>query len=346
MYGIVQNTSSINEEFLKGNIVFRYGAIATTAMNISNSDLAGAITSYGRLNLKITSANVIKRINALNPNFSVHVVQQDTDAGYFCFDSVVKNYNKNNDKSDAEIVEFLDQFCKKVVSPIIQSEATNIAASMNAYKDEILWEREAIAKVFVSTGRKRYCCQLLDDEGTRLTKPKKKIVGLELKRSDTPYDVKQALDKVIDLIFTGDNTKLIEFIEEYKVRYKTTPLEKTSIPSGVSDITKFMDDANLSLPQHVRASIVYNNLIEKLGLTNFAPIVNGDKIKYVFLINNPITMADTIAFNDIRFLQETGLDKYINYDKMFERSFMSPVETLTKAINWNTNAIQLLSALF
>ena len=315
-------------------------------MNIANSDLAGAITAYGRFNLKQTSINTVQRINAMNPKFNIEVVQQDTDAGYFCLDTIVQSFNASGDKTEAEIVEFLDQFCKKVLSPIIQDEASKIATAMNAYKDEILWERECISKTHLGVGKKRYCCLLMDDEGTRLVKPKKKIVGLELKRSDTPSDVKKSLDNVIDLIFSGDNQVLINFIEEYRKKYSSLDIETVAIPSGVSDITKFLDDSSLSLPQHVRASIVHNDLLKKLNLTNFQPIVNGDKIKYVFLKNNPITLADTIAFNDVRFLKETGLIAYIDFNKLYERSFFSPVESLTKAISWNTSSQQVLAGLF
>lgn len=324
-----------------------YGAVANDAMNIANSDLAGGITAYGRYNLKVTSKNVIDRINAMNPKFSVFNVQKDTDASYICLDSVVKVYQESKpDITTNEIVEFLDQFCKKVVSPFIQSEATKIATQMNAMQDEILWEREAISRNFISSGRKRYACLLLDDEGTRLVTPKKKIVGLEIKRSSTPASDKKALDKVIDLIFEGNNENLVDFIEMYKKNYSKIPVEKTAIPSGVSDITKFLENPSLSMPQHVRASVVHNNIIEKLNLTNYAPIVNGDKIKLVFLKKNPITTAEAVAFNDIRFLSETGLDKFINFEKMYERSFLSPTTTLTDVIGWNTSAQQLLSGLF
>lgn len=324
-----------------------YGAIANDAMNIANSDLAGGITAYGRYNIKMSSSNIARMINAMNPGFKVEAMQIDTDSEYLCLDSVVDVYKKSNpEATDADITEFLDQFCKKVIIPKIQEIATLVCKQMNAMQDEILFEREIIAKRVISTGKKRYACSILDDEGTRLVKPKKKIVGLEIKRSSTPAADKKSLDKVIDLIFEGSNDNLVDFIEMYKKNYSKIPLEKVAIPSGVSDITKFVDNPSLSMPYHVRASLVHNILIEKLNLTNFAPIVNGDKIKMVFLKGNPITTADTIAFNDSRFLVETGLIKFINYDKMYERSFLSPCTTLTEAIGWKVSSNDILSSLF
>lgn len=323
-----------------------YGALANTVMNIANSDLAGGITSYGRYNLKKTSSNLVQRLNKLNPNFKITLSQQDTDSAYLSFDTVVQEYLKSKpEATEADIVEFLDQFCKKVVSPKIQEIATEIATECNAREDEILWEREAISSSFISTGKKRYACLLLDDEGTRLVKPKKKIVGLEIKRSSTPEDVKDKLGKVIDLIFAGDNNALVNFIEEYKLDYSKIDINKIAIPTGVSELDKFIEDPSLTMPWHVRASIVYNNFVSNNNL-DYPLIVNGDKIKVVYLKKNPITNSETMAFIDSRFLEDVGIMSYIDYNLMFQKSFMSPTETLTNIVNWKTSMNDALMDLF
>jgi DNA polymerase elongation subunit (family B) len=323
-----------------------YGAVANTVMNIANSDLAGGITSYGRYNLKKTTLDVVKKLNDLNPNFKIHFIQQDTDSKYLCFDSVVQEYTKTRpNATDADIVEFLDQFCKKTVAPIIKGIATEIATECNAREDEIYWDREVIASRFISSGKKKYACLVLDDEGTRLSEPKKKIVGLEIKRSSTPSDVKIALGNIIDLIFEGDNQKLVNFIEEYKVRYSTLDINTVAIPIGVSEIDKFIEDDTLTMPWHVRASTVYNNFIDASGL-DYTKIVNGDKIKIVYLRKNPITTSETMAFLDSRFLTDSGLIEYIDFNIMFQKSFMSPVESLTKIVRWKTSLNDTLMELF
>lgn len=316
-------------------------------MNIANSDLAGGITSYGRYNLKKTSSNIVQQINSINNNFDVNITQEDTDSFYISLDTVVSEYIKSKpNATEADIVEFLDQFCKKVMAPRIKNIATEIAKECNAREDEIYWDREVITSSFLSTGKKRYACQVLDDEGTRLLKPKKKIVGLEIKRSSTPSSVKEALITIIDLIFSNDNEKLIDFIEEFKQSYNSRDINVVAIPTGVSELDKFIEDPTLTLPWHVRASLVYNNFLDSNKNLDYAKIVNGDKIKVVYLKKNPITQSETMAFLDSRFLTETGLIKYVDFNLMFQKSFMSPVETLTKIINWKTSANDALMDLF
>ena len=265
---------------------------------------------------------------------------------YISLETVVNEFiNSKPNASTADIVEFLDQFCKKVISPKIQEIASSIAKECNAREDEILWEREAISSVFLSTGRKRYACLLLDDEGTRLSTPKKKVVGLEIKRSSTPADVRKSLETVLDLIFAGDNTALVNFIEDYKKNYGKINIDEIAIPTGVSELDKFIEDSSLTLPWHVRASIVYNNYITSSGL-DYPLIVAGDKIKVVYLRKNPITNSDTMAYLDPRFLHESGLIKYIDFNLMFQKSFMSPVEKLTQIVGWKTSLNDTLMELF
>lgn len=323
-----------------------YGFIANSVANIANSDLAGGITAYGRYNLKKTGINIISKLNKINPNFKIEIAQMDTDSFYLCFDTVVQEYVRTNPTAtDADITEFLDQFCKKVVSSKIQEISSEIAIECNAREDEILWDREIISKSFISSGKKRYACSILDDEGTRLTKPKKKIVGLEIKRSSTPSDVKEKLGSIIDLIFAGDNEALVLFIEKYKEDYPKIDINKVAIPTGVSELDKFIEDSSLTMPWHVRASIVYNNYIRQSGL-DYPLIVNGDKIKIVYLKKNPVTNSETMAFLDSRFLEETGIIQYVDYNLMFEKSFMSPVETLTNIVSWKTSLNSALMDLF
>ena len=324
-----------------------YGFLGNEHSNIANSDIAGAITCYGRLNLKATGSYLIEKLKELNDNFNISIIQRDTDSIYICLESVVEQYLKVKPDLDKDkIVELLDIFTKTKIQPILDESSRMIAERFNARENCLNLDREIIADSFLSSRKKRYACRIFDDEGTRLTTPKKKIVGLDIKRSDTPSDVRIRLSNVLDFIFDDDNEGLIDFIEEYKETHKTLNLEEISIPSGVSDITKFERDSSLSIPMHVRASMVFNLVIERNSLREYQRINNGDKIKFIFLKKNPITNSEVIAFNDPNFLYDIGLDKYIDYERLFDRTFISPVKGLTEIIGWKIERSDMILSLF
>lgn len=214
----------------------------------------------------------------------------------------------------------------------------------NFFANDIL-VHNCISDVFISTGKKRYAARIWWDEGNYLAKPKKKIVGLDIKRSSTPNDARIKLSSVLDYIFEDNNNSLVSMISSYEKELKELPIDKIAIPSGISNITKY-ENVTKAVPMHVRASLIFNNYIEKHNMTNYQRINNGDKIKYIFLKKNPITTSDVIGFNDVEFLIETGLDKFIDYPRLFERTFLTPVKGLTDAIGWETKKSVTIKKLF
>jgi hypothetical protein len=46
------------------------------------------------------------------------------------------------------------------------------------------------------------------------------------------------------------------------------------------------------------------------------------------------------------FPTELGLDKYIDYDLQFEKSFVEPLKSILDAIGWNVTKINTLESFF
>lgn len=340
------NVNDTNQYVEKIKINSLYGAVAASTSIFANSDISNAITGFGRYNIKITTQFIIDEINKLNPDFKSYVVQQDTDSCYLSLEGVVEWFKKQQPNADREtILKFIEGFMNKVITPAIQKSSTKIANQFNIYEDSLAMDAEIIADVFISTGKKRYAARIWWDEGNYLAKPKKKIVGLDIKRSSTPNDARIKLSSVLDYIFEDNNNSLVSMISSYEKELKELPIDKIAIPSGISDITKY-EGVTKAVPMHVRASLIFNNYIEKHNMTNYQRINNGDKIKYIFLKKNPITTSDVIGFNDVEFLIETGLDKFIDYSRLFERTFLTPVKGLTDAIGWETKKSRTIKKLF
>ena len=74
-------------------------------------------------------------------------------------------------------------------------------------------------------------------------------------------------------------------------------------------------------------------------------IQNGEKVKFCYLkMPNPIR-ENVIAFPDY-LPPELQLNKYIDYDLQFEKTFLDPITPILDAVGWNPNEQQTLEDFF
>ena len=74
-------------------------------------------------------------------------------------------------------------------------------------------------------------------------------------------------------------------------------------------------------------------------------IKDGEKIKFCYLkMPNPIN-ENAIAFIQ-RFPTELGLNKFVDYNTQFEKTFISPLKAILDVIGWNTAETSSLDFLF
>jgi hypothetical protein len=59
---------------------------------------------------------------------------------------------------------------------------------------------------------------------------------------------------------------------------------------------------------------------------------------------NPIN-ENVIAFIQ-RFPKELGLEKFVDYNMQFEKTFISPLKAILDVIGWNTKRVNTLDKLF
>jgi hypothetical protein len=89
-------------------------------------------------------------------------------------------------------------------------------------------------------------------------------------------------------------------------------------------------------PAHVKAAWTYNQLLKHFNCGfKYSPMRNGDKMKWVYLKQNPLGL-DTIGFkgaNDPEEI-ESFIKNYIDYDKIFEHEMQNKLEDFYKALGW------------
>jgi hypothetical protein len=148
------------------------------------------------------------------------------------------------------------------------------------------------------------------------------------------------MKSALRILLNENEARFIEFIENFRKEFFALPFEDIAFPRGVSDIAKWQqEDHNRFLikkgcPIHVRGSITFNNMLLDHDLLGKYDLVNqGDKIKFAYLkLPNPsrehvISVPSTLP-------KQFGLDKYIDYEKQFSKSFLDPIKTVADAAEW------------
>ena len=99
-------------------------------------------------------------------------------------------------------------------------------------------------------------------------------------------------------------------------------------------------------PIHCRGALLFNHYIKQKKLTNkYSLIANGEKIKFLYLKKPNLIQENVLSFIQ-DFPHELGLDKYIDYDLQFEKSFVEPLKTILDAIGWNVEKTVNLELFF
>lgn len=310
-----------------------YGAIGNKGFLYYEYRMAEAITLTGQL----SDQDLANRMNimmngALKTRDVDYILMADTDSIYLNCEKLVDIMTIAGKLDSIESkVSFLDEFGEKVCQKIINESVDDIFERTNAFNKVMASKREAIASKGLIRGKKNYALYIHNSEGVTYNPPKLKPMGIEIVRSSTPKWARKSLKECLQMMFEKDEQTLKNHFEKLEAEFKKLPVEDIAFPRGVSDIDKWSADGRGykgRCPIHVRASLLYNMHTSKFQ--KYAPIQNGDKIKFVYL-----KMPNSIGENIIGFPaggtlpKELGLDKYVDYEKQFDATFKEPLQSLT-----------------
>jgi DNA polymerase elongation subunit (family B) len=323
-----------------------YGALGNEFFRWFSFNNAEAITTSGQLSIRWIEKKINAFLGRMLKTDEDYVIASDTDSIYVNFGPLVEKVLK--DKTDQEIVRALDEFVEAKIQPYIDNCYQELADMMNAREQKMKMKRETIANKGIWKAKKMYILNAWNVEGVQYDKPQLKIQGIEAVRSSTPAICRVAIKKGLELIMNKDEIDLQRFVLEFKNEYYSLPFEQIASPSGIKGIEKYRSSSSIFIdgtPMHVKAALMFNQLIKKNGLKNIEPIKNGDKIKVVYLKTpNPIH-NNAIASPDV-LPHEFGLDKYIDREKKFFKTFLDPLNNITNTIGWNTEKKVTLDSYF
>jgi hypothetical protein len=82
-------------------------------------------------------------------------------------------------------------------------------------------------------------------------------------------------------------------------------------------------------------------ILEQANDTKHTPIKGGDKVYILpLIVPNNCFNQNVVCFINPAFITDYGIDKYVDYDTMFEKNFKKNIELITEPIGWSLNAYQ------
>ena len=326
-----------------------YGAIGNQYFRYYDVRQATAITSSGQFVIRFIEKNVNEYMNKILKTHDKvdYIVASDTDSIYLTLDKLVQATCK--DKSKADTLKFLNKVVSSRIEPFIDKCFDDLAEYTNAIKQKMVMKREVIADKGIWTAKKRYMLNVLDEEGITFDEPKLKIMGIEAVKSSTPEVCRGNIKQAIKLIMTKGEDELQAFVTNFKKEFYQMSAEQISFPRSCNNLRKYKDSNSIFIkgtPIHVKGALIYNHQLKQFKLHKKYPLIQeGDKIKFLKLKEANPFKFDVVSYVT-KLPSEFKLQEYIDYDTMFQKTFLDPMSFILNSIGWTYEKKANLEAFF
>jgi DNA polymerase elongation subunit (family B) len=281
-------------------------------------------------------------------NFCAYV---DTDSNYFNAEPLLKHlYPDFEDKTDEEKDNLLEQIALKY-QDIITGYYDELARDcFNVQSHRLEMKTECVIRSAYFRATRRYAQWITKQEG--IAKESLDIKGLEFKKANFPPVFGKFFDSILQQVLKGAKQKDIDdqiLAFRNKMMSNETNIALLGNPTSVKTLNEYiarkpkvseiLTELKKGAPANVKAAVRYNDLVRFWKLDKeHSYIVQGDKIKWVYLKDNPYKM-ETLAFLDFDIPEKIRifLDDYADRKKSFETILQTKLEGFYNDLGWSLN---------
>jgi DNA polymerase elongation subunit (family B) len=240
------------------------------------------------------------------------IIYGDTDSVFFSAYPVMKDLEdfQNFGWAKEDVVQLYDQIADLTNQsfPKFMKDAFNVPLDRGAV---IRAGRELCATRGLFITKKRYAVLIFDKEGKRKDVDGRsgeiKVMGLDLKRSDTPKPVQEFLFELLQAVLDDKSSDdVFEMIRQFRAEFAKWPSWGKGSPKRVNNLTmygtvkKSMETADMygkhsnsrkTIPGHVLAALNWNQMKDIFNDRDSVKIQDGFKIIVCKLKPNTLGMT-------------------------------------------------------
>lgn len=323
-----------------------YGVLGLPAFRFYDVDNATAVTTTGQTVIKSTAdmGNIKYNKELGTPDLDSNIYI-DTDSVFFSavplMDKRIPNWKEQDQDTIAGFVNDIAEEMQNYLNDfynILSEKVLNVARD----KHRLEIKKEYVAKAGLWVAKKRYAQWIISDNGVPVDKLD--VKGLDVKRSSFPKAFQEIMAEVLISILRGETE---EEISDKVLAFKKSMTEQDTKViaknSAVKNLTKYMPKGKRQLfqwvtgtPAHVKAAISYNDCLKHFDAPfKYEPMKNGDKVKWVYLKNNPLGLSGLAftGYSDPPEIEEF-ISTYIDHNKIFERELQGKLQDFYDSIGW------------
>ncbi|MEI9060942.1 hypothetical protein R4H14_31625, partial [Pseudomonas aeruginosa] len=318
---------------------------------------ATAITIFGQVGIQWIARKINEYLNKVcGTNDEDFIAAGDTDSVYVCVDKVIEKVGLDRFKEQNDLVEFMNQFGKKKMEPMIDVAYRELCDYMNNREYLMHMDREAISCPPLGSkgvggfwkAKKRYALNVYDMEDKRFAEPHLKIMGMETQQSSTPKAVQEALEESIRRILQEGEESVQEYYKNFEKEYRQLDYKVIAEVKTANDIAKYDDKGwpGFKCPFHIRGVLTYRRAVSGLGV---APILDGNKVMVL-----PLREGNPFGDKCIAWPSGTELPKeirsdvlsWIDHSTLFQKSFVKPLAGMCESAGMDYEEKASLDFLF
>jgi DNA polymerase elongation subunit (family B) len=331
-----------------------YGALGAPGFRFHDLDNAESITLTGQQVIRHAMMKGNEWFTKQTGVDKEYVIYVDTDSNYFSAKPIIDLMETKLGKSLSreEKIDITYKTSQVVEKYINDSWDGFCKHFLNSDTHFLNIKQEYVSESGLWIAKKRYAQKIITEKGVSIAQItngakewKLDVKGMDVVRSNFPKAFREFMSGIlIDILNISEKKKIDDKVLAFREEMKLKPMFDIMFPTGVKELKKYktkkekgqmFGDRVKGTPVHAKSALNYNDLMEYYKITASQPIMDGEKIKWTYLKQNPFGLESCAVkgFEDPKEILKF-ITQYIDYEKIFTASLENKLGDFYSALNW------------